>query len=306
VICHQFGHSRQAYYKHQSRLEAQAAEEQQIIARVLEIRKKQPMLGTRKLQHLINAQREAQRVVVGRDRLYSLLRWHHLLVRSKKKHVKTTNSYHRFRVYQNMIKHCTITRPDQVYVSDITYIATNQGFCYLSLITDAYSRKIVGYCLSRSLSIEGCITALKMALKGVKHPEKLVHHSDRGLQYCSHSYVELLEEYHVKISMTEENHAYENAIAERVNGILKNEFMLGERLVSFEVARKLVAESVKIYNNDRPHLSLNYRTPNDVHNSNVDSSKVINIESTSYPHKKGTYQHISTCLNLLNLNTFFQ
>jgi transposase InsO family protein len=291
---------------------------------VFEIRKKQPMIGVRKLQKQINKKRKQTHISVGRDQLYDILRKHGLLIARKHNYVKTTQSYHRFRVYKNLIKELEITRADQVYVSDITYITTLDGFCYLSLITDLFSRKIVGYCLSQSLSIEGCLKALKMALKSAEHPEKLIHHSDRGIQYCSHAYVELLQDNQVKISMTEDKHVYENAVAERINGILKTEFLLGETLRSFTVAKQLVAEAVKIYNNERLHLSLNYETPNDVYNaskqlqknellvknlvsnnllssnhSHVDNSEVINTQSTSYPHKNTGYRHISECFKLL-------
>jgi len=169
-----------------------------------------------------------------------------LLINKKKKYVRTTQSYHRFRTYKNLIKDLEMTQPNQVFVSDITYLDTLEGFCYLALITDAYSRKIVGYSVSQSLSIEFCLDALRQALKGVEAPDKLIHHSDRGIQYCSHAYVELLLKNKVNISMTEENHVYENALAERVNGILKQEFMLGETLTSFAIAKELVKESVKI------------------------------------------------------------
>lgn len=223
------------------------------------------MIGVRKLHKLIKPKLQEKVISFGRDRLFDLLRDNELLIYYKRKYVKTTNSYHRFKVYKNLIKDLRIIKINQVYVSDITYISTLEGFCYLALITDAYSRKIVGYNLSRSLGIEGCLKALRMALKRVKCPEKLIHHSDRGVQYCSHVYVDLLSSNNTKISMTEENHVYENALAERVNGILKNEFMLGENLVSFKIAKELVDEAIQIYNNERPHMSLNYKTPNEVH-----------------------------------------
>lgn len=225
----------------------------------------QPKLGTRKVFHMLLERSTTLGVSIGRDKLFSLLRENNLLIIPEKKFVKTTNSYHRFRVHKNLIKELDVIRSDQVYVSDITYISTIDGFCYLSLITDLFSRKIVGYCLSKSLGIEGCLIALEMALKGVAHPENLIHHSDRGIQYCSHAYVDLLQGKKTKISMTEENHVYENAVAERVNGILKSEFMLGEVLTSFDIAKELVADAIKIYNNVRPHMSLNYKTPNKVY-----------------------------------------
>jgi len=179
--------------------------------------------------------------------------------------VYTTQSGHRFKKYPNLIKSLSLHAPNRVYVSDITYIRTLEGFCYLSLITDKYSRKIVGYALSMSLSIEGCLEALRMALKDLNKTEQLIHHSDRGIQYCSKDYVDLLSENNVRISMTEENHVYENSLAERVNGILKDEFMLGETLQSYSVAKRLVDDSIKIYNEERYHMALNLKTPDEVH-----------------------------------------
>ena len=200
-------------------------------------------------------------IQIGRDKLFAVLRKNRMLVVPKKKYVRTTNSYHRFRKYKNLIKDLNITAPNQVFVADITYLDTLEGFCYLALITDVYSRKIVGYDVSKSLSFEGCQRALKMALKGVREPEKLIHHSDRGIQYCSSGYVQILQENKIQISMTELNHAAENALAERVNGILKTEFMLGDKLQSFEIAKELVKETIKIYNEQRLHMSLDYQTP---------------------------------------------
>jgi putative transposase len=198
---------------------------------------------------------------IGRDKLFSMLRKNSLLVRPKRNYTRTTNSYHRFRKYSNLIKEHTVTRPNEVFVADITYLDTLEGFQYLVLITDLYSRKIVGWDLSNSLSIEGAQRALRMALKDVKDPAALIHHSDRGIQFCSNGYVEILQRHGAQISMTEENHVYENAVAERVNGILKSEFLLGEKLQSFQVAKELVREAIKIYNNERLHLSLEYQTP---------------------------------------------
>jgi len=193
--------------------------------------------------------------------LNELLRAHGLLIVPRRRYIRTTLSYHRFRTYHNLIKDLEITAPNQVFVADITYRDTLEGFCYLALITDVYSRKIVGYSISQSLSIEFCLDALHQALKGVKNPSALNHHSDRGIQYCSQAYVALLQKNQIKISMTEQNHVYENALAERVNGILKTEFLIGEKLASFAVAKELVHEAIKIYNEERPHMSIDYLTP---------------------------------------------
>ena len=206
-----------------------------------------------------------EEVVIGRDRLFRVLRERGLLVRRKKKYMRTTQSAHQFKVYKNLIWYEKPTRAEEVFVADITYIDTLEGYNYLSLITDQYSRKIVGYALSKSLSIEGSVEALRMALRGTKNPKVLIHHSDRGIQYCSKGYTDLLKAKGVGISMTEENHVYENALAERVNGILKDELQLGEKLVSYSVAKKLVDEAVKIYNEERLHMSLGYITPEQKH-----------------------------------------
>lgn len=202
---------------------------------------------------------------IGRDRLFDKLRENGLLVKWKKKYIQTTNSRHRFKKYKNLIKEIEPTGCNQHYVSDITYIDTLEGYGYLSLITDRYSRKIVGYELSKSLSIEGSLKAAKMAIQGVSEPEKLIHHSDRGIQYCSKGYVELLQKRGIRISMTEEDHVYENAMAERVNGILKEELLLGGKFLSYNIAKQTVKEAVKIYNEERLHMSLGYITPQEKH-----------------------------------------
>jgi putative transposase len=228
-----------------------------VIQAVRQIRSSQPCVGGRKLQKMLLA----MKIEVSRDGLFDILREENLLVRARKNYRKTTSSAHRFRKYRNLIKELPVIKPNQVFVSDITYLDTLEGFCYLSLVTDLYSRKIVGWNVSESLSIEGCQRALRMALKGVEDPEKLIHHSDRGFQYCNPRYVQILESLNSKISMTEECHVFENAVAERINGILKNEFLLGEKLKSFAHAKVLADQSVAIYNQQRLHTSIGYKTP---------------------------------------------
>ena len=164
-----------------------------------------------------------------------------------------------------MIKDLLVSRPNQVWVCDITYLRTEKGFVYLSLLTDRYSRKIVGWCLSKSLSIEGSVDALKKALKANPHHHSLIHHSDRGVQYCSHAYVKILNRYGISISMTEENHCYENAMAERVNGILKDEYLLDATFRDFAHAKRACREAIELYNTRRPHWSLKLKTPEEVH-----------------------------------------
>jgi transposase InsO family protein len=261
MICGVYGYSRQGYYKRLKLEEKRERQERDVLLEVKKIRKKQACVGGKKL-HKDLGNRSMQ---IGRDRLFELLRRNNLLIRPRRNYIRTTYSKHRFHVYKNLIRDIAIVHPEQVFVSDITYIATDEGYSYLSLVTDAYSRKIVGYALSKSLAIEGSLNAVKMALKGVKYPDKLIHHSDRGIQYCSKAYVNLLKRHNVRISMTEESHVYENALAERVNGILKHEFGLGKRLRSHGISKKMVKEAIETYNNDRLHMSLNYETPSQKH-----------------------------------------
>lgn len=260
-LCAAHGYTRQAYYKRRSYSYRMRLLEAILSEYVSEIRRRQPRIGGRKLYHMIRPKLIDMNIKFGRDRFFEWLGKEGLLVRRRKKYVKTTDSRHGFRKYPNLIRDLEMTKPNQVYVADITYILTLEGFCYLFLITDAYSRKIVGYNLNRSLSIEGCIYALRMSLRQISKGTKLIHHSDRGIQYCSYDYTDLLKQNQVQISMTEQDHVYENALAERVNGILKEEFMLGETLASYTVAQQMVQEAITIYNEERPHLSLNYATP---------------------------------------------
>ena len=197
--------------------------------------------------------------------MFNILRKHNMLTLKKKRYTRTTNSWHRFYKYKNLIKNMNITRSNQVWVSDITYIRTVKGFCYLALITDVYSRKIVGYDLSDSLELTGCVNALKRALRQAKTIKGLIHHSDRGIQYCSNQYTEILKKNGIGISMTEENHCYENAIAERVNGILKDEFHLDQTFDNKAHAARATKSAINLYNQVRLHLSLDYKTPDMVY-----------------------------------------
>jgi len=208
---------------------------------------------------------EKQQIRVGRDSLNKILREHKMLTLRKKYSMKTTNSHHRFYKYNNSIKALEITRPNQVWASDITYIRTVKGFCYLALITDMYSRKIVGYDLSDSLELKGCVRALNKAIYQAKSIEGLIHHSDRGIQYCSNVYTQILKRKKIDISMTEENHCYENAMAERVNGILKDEFYLDQTFDNVAHAKRAAKNAINLYNEIRLHLSLDYKTPNMVY-----------------------------------------
>ena len=225
----------------------------------------QPRIGGKKLYHLLKSDLHQIDAGLGRDKFFEILRNKKLLVKRRKKYAYTTNSFHRFRTYKNAFKNKFLTAPHQALVSDITYLRTSKGFVYLSLITDGYSRKITGWSLSGSLSIEGSLEALKMAIKQLPDQEGVMHHSDRGIQYCSHAYVGLLNKHKITISMTEENHCYENAMAERVNGILKQDFLLDTVFTSEAMARKAVKEAIATYNTLRPHWSLKLYTPEQVH-----------------------------------------
>ena len=227
-------------------------------------RKVLPREGGRKLHHALEDDFLAANLKIGRDRLFDILREHNMLVARKRAYTKTTNSYHHFHTYNNLIKELQITKPNQVWASDITYIRTLKGFCYLALITDMYSRKIVGYDISDSLELAGCLRAFKLAQRQARPAVGLIHHSDRGAQYCSHPYVNELKKRGIRISMTEEKHCYENALAERVNGILKDEFYLDQCFISTELARMATKNAIHIYNDKRLHLSLGYKTPKSI------------------------------------------
>lgn len=232
--------------------------EEQVLREVNEIRSKLPRVGTRKLQYMMRSE-------IGRDHLFRLLKKENKLIRNRRKNPITTKSRHGFKRYPNLIKGTEPKRPNEQYVSDITYIPTGEGYAYLSLITDRYSRAVVGHKLSRSLSVEGSLKALKKALRQRGDCGETIHHSDRGVQYSCHEYIRHACKHGLKTSMTEENHVYENAMAERVNGILKVEFGLNKRLKSFAAAEKQVQQSIELYNTYRPHTALGYKTPAEVH-----------------------------------------
>lgn len=263
-ICNFFGLTRDAWYKYQKRQKGRKTVASKVVKLVKEERKDQPRVGGRKLYKALHDAFENAQHKIGRDSLFDILREYNMLVKRKKAYCKTTDSYHHFHKYNNLIKDIKVTRPNQVWVSDITYIRTVKGFCYLALITDLYSRKIVGYDISDSLELAGCLRALKLALRHARPASGLIHHSDRGVQYCSHEYVKELKKRKIKISMTEENHCYENAVAERVNGILKDEFYLDQCFFSIDHARRASKNAIEIYNSKRLHLSLGYKTPNSV------------------------------------------
>ncbi|QNK79074.1 IS3 family transposase [Winogradskyella sp. PAMC22761] len=265
TISNCFGLKRNAYYKHKKRADKRLILEQQIINIVRKRRKSLPREGVRKLIRSLDKEFSDANIKVGRDTLFKVLRKHNMLTLRKKTSARTTNSYHRFYKYSNIIKDLEVTKPNQVWVSDITYIRTVKGFCYLALITDMYSRRIVGYDLSDSLELNGCVRALKKAIYQAKDIKQLIHHSDRGIQYCSNVYTQILKRKKIDISMTEENHCYENAMAERVNGILKDEFYLDQTFDNVTHASRAAKNAINLYNEIRLHLSLDYKTPNMVY-----------------------------------------
>ena len=239
-----------------------------------------PKIGTRKLYYLL--ENELRLLKVGRDKLFKILKANQLLIKPKRKYHITTNSHHRFRKHKNQIKELEFTRPEQIWVSDITYIGNRKNPSYLALITDAYSKKIVGYNVSDSLNVRGSLSALEMALKNRKYRnEPMIHHSDRGLQYCSNEYQKILVKNDILSSMTEQYDPYENAIAERINGILKQEFDIDKHNTTLEIKRKLVHNSIEIYNNYRPHLSNYMLTPNQMHQQK-------SMKRKSYKKQKGS------------------
>lgn len=264
-LCQLAGLSRQAYYQGCRARRRREIDEEAIVEQVRVERKLHPKIGARKLQVMLRPVLEEMGISVGRDRLFRLLRARGLLVKRSRRRAKTTQSGHLFHVYPNLIRHIEPMMPNQVWVSDLTYLRTDEGFLYLSLIMDAYSRKVVGQVVSDTLEAEGCLRALKTALDALPAGARPVHHSDRGLQYCSKEYVRLLGHYGCPISMTEVNHCYENAKAERLNGILKGEYALGETFRDKRQATRAAQEAVVLYNRFRPHTCLKWKTPEEVH-----------------------------------------
>ncbi|MCF5877908.1 IS3 family transposase [Aeromonas veronii] len=265
--CLFLGISRQAYYKRNRVADERHAQGLQVVRFVRQVRLRQPRVGTRKLHYLLQGQ-DDDGLKVGRDRLFQILAEHRLLVQPKRAYHKTTHSFHRFYRHPNLLKagpeQVTPVAPEQVWVADITYLPATSGPLYLSLVTDAYSRKIVGHHVHEGMHAESVAMAFKKALKQRRGGGELIHHSDRGVQYCSGLYQSLHERYGVKCSMTDGYDCYQNALAERVNGILKGELLL-QSPQDLTQAREMVHEAVDIYNAERPHHALKYRTPDAVH-----------------------------------------
>lgn len=266
-LCKVVGMSRQNYYKKRFSRQRRSVDESFILELVRRERAVQPLLGGRKLFHMLKADFRSGGISIGRDRFFRLLGRHEMLIERRSTRPRTTNSSHSFRVYRNLLKDITLTGPNQALVSDITYIRTDEGFMYLALVMDAYSRAIVGYDCSDSLESQGALRALSMALRKLPAGSNAIHHSDRGCQYCCVTYIEKLNRKGLRVSMTEINHCYENSQAERLNGILKDEYGLGGRFLRKVDVLRSVSESVRLYNYHRPHQSIGYRFPIEVHSA---------------------------------------
>lgn len=243
-----------------------------ILLRVMELRPRHKYDGADKLLIMLADPEHGLPVIVGRDRLLSILRQNGMLSQLYKRHKNTSFSRHKLPIYPNIIKDLKVNTVNQVWVSDITYIRLAKGrFCYLFLVSDLFSRKILGYALKMSLASEGAEEALQMALDFAKPEAGFIHHSDHGIQYCSKSYVTMLKNYGAIISMTGDKHCYENAVAERINGILKYEYGLGSTLPNLKAAQLLTDDGIKIYNSERLHTSLGFRTPDRTYETSVRS-----------------------------------
>jgi putative transposase len=278
--CTLFGMDRQVYYRKIKRRKAKQDKARQVVDMVLEIRAEMPRIGSKKLYWLLQEKLKAQRI--GRDKFIDILRANHLLIAPKRSYHITTNSHHRFRKYENQIMDLQINRPEQVWVSDITYIGKREKPCYLSLITDAYSKKIVGYNVSDNLNTESSLAALRSAIKQRKHKSlALIHHSDRGLQYCANEYQKILNKNGIRPSMAQNSDPYENAVAERVNGILKQEFHIDKYHKDLHIMKRIIKESIDIYNEKRPHCSNHMLTPNQMHNQNKVKMKTYKTKNST-------------------------
>lgn len=281
--CRLLGYSRQFLYKKNHRTEKRFIESEIILQQVRHIRSKHKRMGVKKLHIKLGPFLKMHQLKLGRDALFDLLREFGMLVKPLKRSHHPTDSFHRFYKYPSLIKNWSPEAPNQLWVSDITYIEMQDGFRYLSMITDAFSHKIVGWYLAKSPTAQASLEALKMALKNNKNISQLIHHSDRGAQYCSQEYVSLLKSKGIKISMTEHGDPYENAIAERINGIIKNEY-LKKRYNSDGQLWFDVSKTIRLYNTDRLHMSIGMKTPDYIHQTGITTKnlwKNINIKKIS-------------------------
>ncbi len=288
-ICGWFGVTRQAYYQENWKEMDRGIETEVLLKEVLRIRKDHKRIGTRKLYEMLTPVMMEHQIKIGRDKLFDLLSIHHLLIRRRRRNIRTTFSNHWLRKYPNLIRGFVPSAPNQLWVSDITYWKVNRINVYITFITDAYSHRIVGYNLAESLEAIESIHALQMALSalGAERPLQLTHHSDRGLQYCSTAYVKLLDDNGILISMTESGDPLENAVAERVNGILKEEYLDTQQIKTIKQAIAYLHKAIKLYNSERPHMSISNFTPDSVHHA-TDPVQVKRIWKNYYAKKKAT------------------
>lgn len=264
-LCRLLGVTRQAFYQHFWFISDLNIQQQMVLQQVQDIRQLHPVIGGRKLYCMLQSFLLEHQIKMGRDALFDLLAVNKLLIRKKRRKINTTQSCHWLKKYPNLVKQWEPTRPMQLWVADITYVPVHNGFLYLSLVTDAYSHKIVGYNIADNLSAINALNALKMALSNNLLSEQLIHHSDRGIQYCSAEYVTLLKQNNVRISMSESGDPLENALAERINGIIKQEYLRHYPINSVNDAQAILKDMITRYNDLRPHLSINMLTPNSVH-----------------------------------------
>ena len=279
------GFSRQAYYQYWQRQTGQVSHDGDILQLVRKVRQDHPRIGGRKLYSMLEEEFLERGIKMGRDGFFELLAANRLLIRRRRRKVRTTFSGHPFRKYPNLIKDLVVERPNQVWVSDITYWFTQYGCLYISFVTDAYSKRIMGYCVAPTLGATHCKAALQMALKKINRrtAKALIHHSDRGIQYCSAIYTTLLVAYHVDISMTETSDPLENPIAERVNGIIKNEYLAHRGVYSLAQAELVLEQAVFLYNYKRPHLSCDMLVPDQAHDG---GKKLKRRWKNYYPQKQ--------------------
>lgn len=280
MFCKLFGISRQGIYQRAKRDENKQEEKQQIIEMTKDFRKNHSKMSGVKVHRKLSREFRTRGIKCGRDKFYDILREENLLIKYRKRFVKTTQSHHWYKTYTNLIQDLDINRSEQVWASDITYIHTKSGFLYLYLITDTYSKQIMGWELADNQKTVNAIRALKMALKNRSYLDrKLIHHSDRGFQYCNPKYTQILKDKGIDISMTTKYDPYENAVAERVNGILKMEYEIGDGFVGQKDAKREIKRAIWLYNNDRPHLSCNYLEP-------VRAHELENFELKKWPKKR--------------------
>jgi putative transposase len=270
-LCRLLGLTRQAYYQHFWQAEASSIEESLVLEKVYAIRKDHRVMGGRKLYEKLYSFLLEHQIKMGRDAFFDLLAKNNLLVKKRRRRFITTFSNHWLNKWPNLIREMEINRINQLWVSDITYWKIGERYSYISLITDAYSHKIVGYHLAQTLESVETIKALHMAMNQLPNQllATLIHHSDRGVQYCSENYIKLLQNRGIKISMSENGDPLENAIAERINGILKSEYLKHYQSKTIQEANELLDLAVKLYNQDRPHFSIGLLTPEKVHSEEL-------------------------------------